>query len=69
MPNDAKTLLLRKSISLGAFSRFSLQPFPSLPASFIKRFPELQDYEDAKKRWLENTNQILAEKLSAAKNT
>ena len=68
MANDAKTLLARKAVTLGQLTRFSIQPFPSLPASFLKRFPELGQYEEDKKKWLENLNTVLAQALSGQKS-
>jgi hypothetical protein len=66
MPNDTKTLLMRKATVLGQLSRLDLPPFPSLPPAFVRRFPELQQFEEDVKRWSEQTNHALS-KLSAPK--
>lgn len=65
MGNDIQTILKRKAVKLGTVTRFTLPPFPALPDSFLKRFPELLAYEEDKKRWTENLNQAVAQALSA----
>jgi len=65
--NSSKTLLLRKATVLGSVSKFSLPPFPEVPPSMVKRFPELAEFNESVKRWLDNANHAL-EKLSSAKS-
>lgn len=66
--NSSKTLLTRKAVVLGSLSKFDLPPFPELPATFLKRFPELKQHEEDKKLWSERFINKLSEILTTKKS-
>jgi hypothetical protein len=63
---DKKLNVKRSALSRHAITDISFRPPPRMPASMIKRFPELADYNTAWERWV-NETQLLMRSLASIK--
>ncbi len=56
-----------KQMRFGARQRqeFTLPPMPIIPATMVKRFPELADYQLQMDRWREVSTSLISEAILA----
>jgi hypothetical protein len=69
MANDSQTLLARRAARLGALSATTFPPFEPMPAEFTRRFPELVEYDQRKRREYEQLITALQQVLASRETT